>query len=341
MFKIVVFGSASGVVRYLKKVLEDGEIKVVGVVPRVSRHTGQLKNSQELVDLALREHIPVFYAKDINELPFRGQLANLHPDLLVNWGHGQIFKSDLLHLAKLGVLNFHPGMLPNGRGSGAIVGEILNNAKIIGQVAHLMNEKIDLGRVVQSRAIAIQPYEYLDEILSKLDEDSELLLYDATKKVLEGFNGVETEEFGRYFPKLMEDELYVDWNETSDVILKKVRSRSPLLLSRAILNPTKNEFLIRKVSPSNVKNYYFNCGRILDREDRGVLIKTGDNAIWIEEITFDGVNFEVPSFPIGTSLVSNWISESIWARKQILELRTELIQLKDKLRTLEYPDQVV
>ena len=57
-------------------------------------------------------------------------------DLIVNLGHGQLFKTDLIRSSKLGILNYHPGLLPYGE-AGAVVGEIINNVGLIGRTCHL------------------------------------------------------------------------------------------------------------------------------------------------------------------------------------------------------------
>ena len=71
------------------------------------------------------------------------EINKLKPHLICNWGHNQLFKDKILNLPQLGCVNLHPGLLPFGRGSGAIQGEILNGRKI-GWTCHFMDKKFQL-----------------------------------------------------------------------------------------------------------------------------------------------------------------------------------------------------
>jgi hypothetical protein len=61
----------------------------------------------------------------------------------------------------------------------------------------------------------------------------------------------------------------------------------------------------------------------------GVRVKTGDSAILIEEIQFEGgIECRVPHFPIGTTVLSNW-------RAAYVELKQQYVGLEARLRRLE------
>ena len=63
---------------------------------------------------------------------------------------------------------------------------------------------------------------------------------------------------------------------------------------------------------------------MIDRDKSlGNLVKTGDNAIWLTEIKInEGV--EIPSFPIGTIFVSNWMHETMSLHRRIKNLEERL-----------------
>ena len=51
----------------------------------------------------------------------------------------------------------------------------------------------------------------------------------------------------------------------------------------------------------------------------GNLVKTGNNAIWLTEIKINE-KVQTPSFPIGTTFVSNWIHEFMSLHRRIKNL---------------------
>ena len=258
-------------------------------------------------------------------------MASLKPKLIINWGYGQIFKKELLNVAPLGALNFHPGLIPYGRGSGAVVGEIWNSATEIGQVAHFMDEEIDKGRVVEKRIFKITGFEYQDEINKMFAIGSEDFFISAIEKVFQGNRGEVVEGFGRYYPKFVEGDDIVNWSESSEIIIRKIRSRSPYRLGKIFKNPDNQEILIRKASLSYIENYYSTVGQVIDRSSKGILVKTADNAIWIEEISLDGNAFLTPNYPIGTSFASNLHFEILKLREQLSSVSSELSAIKEKI----------
>ena len=321
---LIVMGAGKGIFEVLSKIYTNDLFVVKAVVPRCDRKTGRLENSEDLKNLAEEYAIPVIISKDVNGQEFLNNIAVLNPKLIVSWGYGQIFKKNLLNIAPLGTLNFHPGLLPFGRGSGAVVGEIWNSATEIGQVAHFMDEHIDKGRVVDKRSFKITGFEYQDEINAMLATGSADFFVSAIEKVFAGNKGTGVNSFGRYYPKFIEGDDIVNWSEPSEIIVRKIRSRSPYRLGKTFKNPENIDIYIRKVSLSDVSNYYSAVGQVIDRSDKGILVKTGDNAIWVEEISLDGSVFVTPDFYIGTSFTSNWQFELFKLKEQLAELRSEL-----------------
>jgi methionyl-tRNA formyltransferase len=327
--RIILFGAGSGVAEVLKLLVAEAAYEVCFVVPRVNRKTEDPDNSEALIQTAADLGLKVVKARDINDAGFLNEIREVAPDLLVNWGYGQVFKRNLLSLPKLGVLNFHPGLLPAGRGTGAVVGEIWNDQKEIGQVAHFMDEDIDKGRIVLRRSFPISGYEYQDEINQQLAKGAAEFLVKAIHKAFSGDQGTITTGFGRYYPKFSPGDDIVDWSKPTDFLIRRIRSRSPNLLSRTFKTSDKTEVFIRRASKGDVQPYFSPVGQVIDKsEERGILVKTGDTALWLEEISLDGQEFVVPSFPIGTTFLSNWLHEHLLLQKQIDELRAEVERLK-------------
>jgi hypothetical protein len=62
-------------------------------------------------------------------------------------------------------------------------------------------------------------------------------------------------------------------------------------------------------------------GQVVGRLETGVLVKTGDSMLLVEEAQIGAGNVETPRWPIGTRLGVNWMAyaQSLKARLQILE----------------------
>jgi hypothetical protein len=80
--------------------------------------------------IAHERNIPVFETRDINAADSLEFVRQCQPDLLVSAYFSQILKSEILQIARLGVLNVHPGWLPSYRGAMAYFW-VLHNPKIL------------------------------------------------------------------------------------------------------------------------------------------------------------------------------------------------------------------
>ena len=306
--KIIFAGMGKELINVIYYFVKRKDTRVLAVIPRLNLKTS---NSfiKDLTKINKLKSFKILKFKDINSTNSLIQIKKLSPDLICNWGHGQLFKKDLLNIPKIGCLNLHPGLLPYGRGSGAVQGEIINKQSQIGWSSHFMNNKFDSGYVVSQKKIKLKKdFSYLNEINSKLFYKADKFYISSITKALKmkKFKKRKPLPFGRYYPKFVPGDEVIDWNKSSDFILSKIRSRSPEMLSVVYLMKKKKKYFIKKAQKSNVKNYDFVNGQVIDLDkEKGVLVKTNDNAIWLSLGSFDKKKFAKPKFKIGTVFYVN------------------------------------
>jgi methionyl-tRNA formyltransferase len=326
---VLFFGSGSLAAETLKRLAIEDDIHILAIYPRMSHSSEVPENSDELISVANSLNIDIVLANNINSAENIEIVSQFKPDLIINWGFNQIFSQKLLNCAHIGGINFHPGLIPNGRGCNPIEGEVWNCQGEIGQVVHFMNDEIDKGKVVHSRAFKIRGDEYESELLSKLNFGVVDFFLEGINKVIRGERGVNVDGFGRYYPCFIDGDDIIDWNMPSDHLMRRIRSRAPTILSRCFRARDKMEIYISKVSLSVVESYYSPAGQIIDKSPtKGVLVKTGDSALWVEEISLDKINFRVPSFPIGTAFMVASLHELLNLDRQIDKLRDEIKSLR-------------
>ncbi len=98
-------------------------------------------------------------------------------DLLINAGTPRILKSPILNAARKGILNCHPGLLPNYRGCTCVEWAIFNDDQV-GNTVHFMVEGIDEGPMVVSEGIwfdrsddyqgvRVKTYKHANELMAR------------------------------------------------------------------------------------------------------------------------------------------------------------------------------
>ena len=100
-------------------------------------------------------------------------------DLILCFRSLYILPKSLIENAKIAAINFHPGP-PEYPGSGGINFALYENKKKFGVTAHLMNEKVDSGKILEVKTFPILEKDNVDSLLKK----THLKLFDITKKFI-------------------------------------------------------------------------------------------------------------------------------------------------------------
>lgn len=93
-------------------------------------------------------HVVLHNSEECKELIKRYEL-----DLGIILG-ARILKNDIIEAFKLGIINLHPGILPDNRGLDNLKWAILKNFKQ-GATAHFISEEIDKGRIILQEEIDV------------------------------------------------------------------------------------------------------------------------------------------------------------------------------------------
>jgi methionyl-tRNA formyltransferase len=305
IFKIILLGLGKNASKTLELLNKDRNIEVVYCIPRLlTKNKNIWFDSGILYSSAKKLGIKILKQKNVNDLGFSKLIKKNQIDLLINIGHAELFKSHLINSVNFGILNYHPGLLPHARGSGAVVGELINGQNTIGRTCHLVNEKFDLGSIIYQEKFRISKKFNMSDVFDILEKNIDKFILKSVKKVLnknkKQFHKLK--EFGRYYPKFEPGDDYINWNDNSIDIYNKVRSRLQKRFSTTYLKKDLKKILIAEVEiPKKLYKYKSVNGQVIDKSSNGILVKTNDTAIWIKKIFNEKKKiFIVPNFKIGT-----------------------------------------
>jgi folate-dependent phosphoribosylglycinamide formyltransferase PurN len=114
-----------------------------GSLPLIPLH--QFENSQ----------IPSYFVKNHSSSESVHLVKSLNIDLLINAGTPRILKRDMLNAPTIGILNCHPGILPDFRGCTCFEWAVYLD-KEAGNSVHLMTGEIDEGPLVLMESISFK-----------------------------------------------------------------------------------------------------------------------------------------------------------------------------------------
>ncbi len=135
-------------------------------------------------------HVVVHNSKDCEEL-----IRKYNLDVGIVLG-ARILKENVINAFNVGVLNMHPGLLPENRGLDTIKWAILNDLKQ-GVSCHLISKEIDKGSLIIKKEIEVFEDDTLLDIFLRIQNMEQVLMIESLR-ILESKKNFEKVEEGTY-----------------------------------------------------------------------------------------------------------------------------------------------
>lgn len=218
----------------LRALVEAGyEVKAV-----VSSHTEAVSRSQrslEILDVAHAYHIPVLLPGRLAEVAERLKHAGAEAAVLV--AYGKIIPQEIIDIFPKGIINIHPSLLPQLRGSTPVETAILNGLKETGVSLMKVTAEMDAGPVYAQRRVPLNGNETKAELAEKLLGEGVELLMDNLGDILTGSlkPKPQDETEATYTRLLTKADGLIDFKEPALDIERKIRAFAGFPKSRAKL----------------------------------------------------------------------------------------------------------
>jgi len=171
--RIVFIGTVEMSQRSLKAILglKNSAAEVVGVCTlAVSTFNADHVDLKPLCD---EYGIPCHHVEDINGAETLGWVQNKKPDVIFCFGWSRLLKQELLDLAPMGVVGYHPAALPANRGRHPLIWALVLGLKETASTFFFMDAGADSGDILSQYPVTIA------------DEDNARTLYDKIAETVE------------------------------------------------------------------------------------------------------------------------------------------------------------
>lgn len=178
--RVVFFGSGAFAVPILDALLAAPDVEVVGVVTAPDRAAGRggAVRATPVAERAADLGVEILKPERLRAPESVAVIRDLRPGLGVLADYGQIVPPDLLAVPALGILNVHPSLLPRHRGATPVQATILAGDEQAGVSIMAMDEGLDTGPIVASRAWALAGDERAPELESRAAAEGGRLLLE-------------------------------------------------------------------------------------------------------------------------------------------------------------------
>ena len=196
--------------------------------------------SNKIKNLLKRKSKKFYYIESnlLGEKIDKKKIKNLNFDFIFCFRSFYILKKDLIEKCKVAPINFHPGP-PEYRGPGCVNYALYNNSKFYGCTAHIINEKVDNGKILDIKKFKLKQ---LDTIESCLIKTYNLML----KQAFYVINALYKND--NNLQKLINKNKKIKWS-------KKINKLMDLNKFYEIKKNASNKELLKKIRATNTKNF--------------------------------------------------------------------------------------
>jgi methionyl-tRNA formyltransferase len=226
LFALTGFGNT-----VLKALLEDARVYVEAVFTIKYDHPFPYYEEQQLIELCDERGVKCYYGVKVCSDEGIELLRQLSPDLIMMVTFKQILRENVIQLPPLGVINFHPSLLPRYRGPCPTNAALLNDEKITGVTIHYATEALDEGNILLQKAMIIEEEDTDGQLRNKLAR----LAGEMTPEVVRMFAGFtrpagapQDHNLASIAPKPTVEDGYLELATDIDTIRRKMRAFNPL-----------------------------------------------------------------------------------------------------------------
>jgi len=282
--KVVLIGSVEFSLRALEKLIAI-DVDLVGVcTKKSSTFNSDFFDLKPLCDI---NEVPCLYVDDINSTKSVEWIKNLNPDVIFCFGWSSLIKKDILAVAPMGIVGYHPAKLPKNRGRHPLIWALALGLKESASTFFFMDEGADTGDILSQVDFEIS---YQDDVRNLYDKVVNMSL----QQIEEFIPALEKGTYTRIKQNEKESNRWRKRNELDGEIDFRMNSRSIYNLTRALTKPyvgahikfNEINYSVWKVKESNDFQENIEPGKVLRVFDKIFVVKSYDGAIEIIEHDF-------------------------------------------------------
>ena len=288
--EIIFMGTPDFAVKSLDSLLKKN-LNISCVVTSPDKRSGRgLKiGESEVKRYSELNNIRLLQPDNLSDPSFINQIKKINPVLIVVVAFKKL-PSILYEIPKYGTINLHASLLPNYRGAAPINWCLINNETYTGVSIIKINEKIDYGDILMQKKVLIDKNDDFETLKDKLSVIGSRILYKTIvlilKNQIQGKKQVISKN-DKLAPKLNTKNTRIDWDDSIDLIIGKIKGLNPKPGAWTILLNGDDQVRI-KIFKARLINYSkSNSKNILSVRDKKIFISTRNGEIECEIIQLE------------------------------------------------------
>ena len=292
--KVLFMGTPNYAATILSALLKEHEVVAVFTQPDRPKGRGHKLEFPPVKTVALDGGVEVFQPESLRGAGIRKTLKKFGADIFVVAAYGLILSKRVLEIPPYGCVNVHASLLPKYRGASPIQAAIMAGDKRTGITIMQMDSGIDTGDIILMKDLAIEPDERSPSLYHRLGVLGAECILEALELIEKGKSTLtpQDDEASSYAPIIQKSDGMIDWHRSSERIVNLTRAMDPwpgaysmnqgeVLKIWSVVKAAEEDISaeMKELSPGSI---------LVPDPRRGILVRTGDEAVWVTEVQAPG-----------------------------------------------------
>jgi methionyl-tRNA formyltransferase len=290
--RVAILASGAIALPAVAALVADPEITVVSLLSQPDRPSGRRRTltPTPVTAWARDRGLPVATPESVNRSVVRAALANQGVDLLVVFAFGQILRTALLELPRVGCVNVHASLLPKHRGASPVNAAILAGDPQSGLSIMRMTRGLDEGPVYEQFPCTLSGRETASELEECLAHLAAREVPGSLKRLVRDGLVPRPQEASQasYAPKLSKEHGRLHWQHAAVLLERQVRAYQPWPGAWFTLTTPKGPRQVTVVAASAEAGPAAAPGVVIQADKRDWRVACGSGILRIETLIPEG-----------------------------------------------------
>jgi methionyl-tRNA formyltransferase len=274
-----------------KKYIDDFDAK------RVEQGHPDVRFMESIKLLAKSYGVTVFERRTLKDEASKDWVESLALDMIVlGGGWPELIPVEIIRLPKVGLLNTHPSLLPEFRGTDIHRWQVLFGVESSGATIHYIDETFDTGDIVGQKAVAITDTDTPQALFEKTAKVSGELMVEVMHKheaaypnKIEGTPQSSRKDKSKYYSRWKWERpsfMQIDWQQSAIDIARKVlaSTQEDYKYNGVFAYYKGQKWIFRRAVKANVDEHSAEPGTILSVDDNGLLVACSTGALLVQQL---------------------------------------------------------